>query len=517
MGSEEISFGRFRLDLGRRELRRDGEPLRLHPRPLGILCALAEAKGKIVSKDELMTRLWSGRIVEEGNLHVHVSGLRKVLDDRGEGHSYIITVPGRGYRLAGLVELQSPESSEPASTETLPLPDKPSIAVLPFQNMSGDADQEYFVDGMVEEIITALSRIRWLFVIARNSSFTYKGQAVDVKQAGRELGVRYVLEGSVRKAGGQVRITAQLIDAETGAHLWADHFDGTLDDIFDIQDRVATSVAGIIEPTLRSAEVDRVRRRPTKNLTAYDLFLHALPHWRMATEKASLRALELLNEAIERDPLFAPAHALSAFCHLQLYASGWAGPRDAEQRRLDCIQLARAALRITNDDPLVLGLAAYTLGGAGEDIVEALELIERSLRMNPSSAESWRWSGWLRLWSGDPDLAIGHFENALRLHPRDGHPGIFMGIGVCHFFSHRFQEAIELLNRSLQLHASWVPTFRFLAASYWHLGQIEDARNAIRQLKNLTDLIIPPVDHWRKPEYRDLLLSGLRPLLCRSD
>src|SRR6516165_7407770 len=189
MGSEEISFGRFRLDLGRRELRRDGEPLRLHPRPLGILCALAEAKGKIVSKDELMTRLWSGRIVEEGNLHVHVSGLRKALEDRGEGHSYIITVPGRGYRLAGLVELQSPESSEPASTETLPLPDKPSIAVLPFQNISGDSDQEYFVDGMVEEIITALSRIRWLFVIARNSSFTYKGQAVDVKQVGRELGV----------------------------------------------------------------------------------------------------------------------------------------------------------------------------------------------------------------------------------------------------------------------------------------------------------------------------------------
>jgi adenylate cyclase len=235
----------------------------------------------------------------------------------------------------------------------------------------------------------------------------------------------------------------------------------------------------------------------------------------MATEKASLRALELLNEAIERDPLFAPAHALSAFCHLQLHASGRA--RDAEQRRSDCIQSARTALRITNDDPLVLGLAAYTLGGAGKDIVEALELIERSLQMNPSSAESWRWSGWLRLWSGDPDLAISHFEKALRLHPRDGHPGILMGIGVCHFFSRRFQEAIELLNRSLQLHASWVPTFRFLAASYWHLGQIEDARNAIRQLKNLTDIIIPPVDHWCKPEHQELLLSGLRPLLCRSD
>ena len=508
MGAQSISFGRFRLDLGMRELRRDGEPLQLHGRALDILCALATARGEVVGKDDLMARLWPGRIVEEGNIHVHVSALRKALGERNDGHSYIVTVPGRGYRLAGLAEREVIGSKELSRQRILPLPDKPSIAVLPFANLSGDPEQEYFADGMVEEIIIALSRIRWLFVISHSSTTTYKRQPVDLKQVGRELGVRYVLEGSVRRGAGRLRISAQLIEAESGVHLWADHFDGTLEDIFDIQDRVAINVAGFIEPTLRSAEVDRVRNRPTKDLTAYDLFLHALPHWRMATEKGSLRALELLNEAIGRDPLFAPAHALSAFCHLQLYMSGWA--RDPEQSRLDGVQSARAALRISNDDPMVLGLTAYTLGSAGEDIVEALELIERSLRLNPSSAESWRWSGWLRLLSGDPDLAISHFENALRLHPRDGHPGILMGIGVCHFFSRRFQEAIELLIRSLQLHSSWVPTFRFLAASYWHLGQTEDARNVIRQLKNLTDIIIPPVDHWRKPEYRDLLLSGLR-------
>ena len=511
MANEEISFGRFRLDLGRPELRCDGQPVRIHRRALGILCALAEAKGEIVSRDELMSRLWPGRVVEEANLHVHVSALRKSLGEHGEGHSLVVTVPGRGYRLADLTGLQSALLAEGSLPPQLSLPDKPSIAVMPFANLSVDPDQEYFADGMVEEIITALSRIRWLFVIARTSTFSYKGRSPDLKQVGRELGVRYVLEGSVRKGAGRLRISAQLIDAESGVHLWADHFDGTLDDIFDIQDRVASSVAGIIEPTLRSAEVDRVRSRSTKDLTAYDLFLHALPYWRMATEKASWRALELLNEAIERDPLFAPARALSAFCHQQLYISGWA--HNPEQSRLDGIQSARAALRISNDDPVVLGLAAYTLGAAGEDIVEVLELIERSLRLNPSSAESWRWSGWLRLWSGDPDLAISHFESALRLNPRDGHPGILMGIGVCHFFSCRFQAAIELLIRSLQLHSSWVPTFRFLAASYWHLGQIEDARNVIRQLKNLTNIIIPPVEHWRKPEYQDLLLSGLRPLL----
>jgi TolB-like protein len=257
MDSWEISFGRFRLDLRRRELRRDGQPVRIHRRPLGILCALAEAKGEIVSKDELMTRLWPGRVVEEGNLHVHVSALRKSLDEHGEGHSFVITVPGRGYRLADLTGLRSAQLAEGSLPPQLPLPDKPSIAVIPFANLSGDPDQEYFADGMVEEIITALSCIRWLFVIARNSSFTYKGQAVDVRQIGRELGVRYVLEGSVRKAGGRVRITAQLIEAETGTHLWADRFDGSLEDVLDLQDQVAISVAGVIEPALRAAEFQR--------------------------------------------------------------------------------------------------------------------------------------------------------------------------------------------------------------------------------------------------------------------
>ena len=209
MDSEEISFGPFRLDLSRPELRRDGQPVRIHRRALGILCALAEAKGEIVSKDELMARLWPGRIVEEGNLHVHVSGLRKALDEHGEGHSHIVTVPGRGYRLTNLTGLRSVQRAEGSLPPQLPLPEKPSIAVLPFQNMSGDPEQEYFADGMVEEIVTALSRIRWLFVIARNSSFTYKGQAVDVKQIGRELGVRYVLEGSVRKARNRVRIAGE--------------------------------------------------------------------------------------------------------------------------------------------------------------------------------------------------------------------------------------------------------------------------------------------------------------------
>lgn len=256
MENGEISFGRFGLDLRGPELLCDGQPVRIHRLALGILCVLAEARGEIVSKDELMGRLWPGRIVEEGNLHVHVSALRKVLDDHGEGHSLVVTVPGRGYRLADLTGVRPARAEDPLSPQ-LSLPDKPSIAVMPFQNLSGDPNQEYFADGMVEEMITALSRIRWLFVIARNSSFTYKGQAVDVKRVGRELGVCYVVEGSVRKGGNRVRITAQLIEAESGAHLWADRFDGSLEDVLDLQDQVAISVAGAIEPTLRVAETRR--------------------------------------------------------------------------------------------------------------------------------------------------------------------------------------------------------------------------------------------------------------------
>src|SRR5215475_9095567 len=334
----EISFGRFGLDLQRRELRRDGQPVRVHRLALGILCALAEAKGEIVSKDELLARLWPGRVVEEGNLHVHVSALRKALDERGGGHSLVATVPGRGYRLADQTTFRPPQVAENALPPQLPLPDKPSIAVMPFQNLGSDPEQEYFADGMVEEIITALSRIRWLFVIARNSSFTYKGQAVDVKHIGRELGVRYVLEGSVRKAGERVRITAQLIDAETGAHLWAERFDGSLEAIFDLQDQVAISVAGVIEPALQAVEIRRALDWPRSDPTAYDLYLRALRATGSWERKDYPDALDWLSQATKQDATYGPALALSAMYHSALNANGWTD--DPEATRQKAISLA---------------------------------------------------------------------------------------------------------------------------------------------------------------------------------
>ena len=374
--------------------------------------------------------------------------------------------------------------------------------------MSGDLEQEYFADGMVEEIITALSRIRWLFVIARNSSFTYKGQAVDVKQVGRELGVRYVLEGSVRKGGNRVRITAQLIDAVSGTHLWADRFDGSLEDVFELQEKVATGVAGVIEPTLQAAEILRSSERPTSDLTAYDLYLRALSHAYTWEKGDIITALDLLRLATERDPHYGPALALAAICHYNLHVNGWSN--DPESSRREGVDLARLALRFAGDDAGVLGRAADALAYFGEDINTAIELIDRALALNPSFARGWVTSGWLRLWAGQPELAIRHFETSLRLSPHARRAGTFMAIGVGHFFARRFDDAAAMLLRSLQEHPGWAPTYRFLAACYAHMGRLDEARETIERLQVVTPVVMPDARHWRNPEYRELFLSGLR-------
>jgi len=339
-----------------------------------------------------------GGICVSARVQEDVAGrLDIAFEDIGEQILRNIARPVRVYRV------RDATSKTTLVQPALPLPDKPSIAVLPFQNMSGDPEQEYFADGMVEEIITALSRIRWLFVIARNSSFTYKGRSVDVKQVGRELGVRYVLEGSVRKAGSRVRITAQLIDALSGTHLWADRFDGSLRDVFDLRDEVASSVAGVIEPALRAAEIRRSSDRPTNDLTAYDLYLRALSHWGTYDEQRVLQALDLLGQAVERDPRYGPALAVAAHCHLLLAVSG--STENPETERRTSVDLARRALLIGPDDPDVLAPAAFVLGCFGEDIDVALGLIDHCCSLNPSCARGWYSSGVLRIFAGQPGLA----------------------------------------------------------------------------------------------------------------
>ena len=433
--------------------------------------------------------------------------LNLTFDDIGEQNLKNIARSVRVYRVR-LSATRSTPSGAPIRA-TLSLPEKPSIAVLPFQNMSGDPEQEYFADGMVEEIITALSRIRWLFVIARNSSFTYKGQSVDVKQIGRELGVRYVLEGSVRKASQRVRITGQLIDALTGAHLWADRFDGSLEGIFELQDMVAVRVAGVIEPTLQAAEIRRSSERPTNDLTAYDLYLRALPHISpMAKKDDTLRALDLLARAIEVDPRFGPALALSANCCVHFNTYGWGDDREVNRRK--GVNFARRALQVPEDDPFVLANAGYVLGRLGEDIDAAIALVNRSLELNPSFARGWHWAGWLSIQAGHPSVAMEHFKTSSRLSPRDQTGMNLTGMGVSHFFNKRFEDAAASLLISLQHLSTWVVTYRFLASSYAHMGRLSEARDIVQKLRTLTPFVVPSVPPYRNPEHRKLFLSGLR-------
>jgi adenylate cyclase len=420
-------------------------------------------------------------------------------EDLGEQSLKNIARPIRVHRVClGLDRNRTPPPVEAALL--LALPDKPSIAVLPFENMSGDPEQDYFADGMVEEIITALSRIRWLFVIARNSSFPYKGRSVDVKQVGRELGVRYILEGSVRNVGQRVRITGQLIDALTGAHLWADRFDGSLENIFELQDKVAASVAGVIEPALEAAEIGHSVSRPTRALAAYDLYLRSLPKaysWDRARIK---QAIDLLEKASEKDPNYGPALALSAYCHRQLDLSGWAD--DLETNRHKSLDLARKAVRVAPDDPGVLGHVAFVLGYFGEDIDSAIGMIDRCLALNPSFARGWMFSGFLRLYAGQCDRAIEHLEISLRLNPRDQRALHLSGIGIALFLNRRFGEAMEKLLAALQEFPGYATPYRFIAACYAQMGRLDDARDMVQRLRKITPIVVHSASQYRNPEHR---------------
>jgi adenylate cyclase len=450
-----------------------------------------------------------GGICVSARVQEDVAGrLDLTFDDLGEQSLKNIARSVRVYRVRLAATETTSESAPVDLAPLLTLPDKPSIAVLPFQNMSGDPEQEYFADGMVEEIITALSRIRWLFVIARNSTFTYKGRAVDAKQVGRELGVRYVLEGSVRKAGQRVRITGQLIDAVTGTHLWADRFDGSLEDIFDLQDRVALGVAGVIEPTLQVAEIRRSAGRPTIDLTAYDLYLRALAALFPITKERVREALGLFDQAIAIDRHYGPALSWAAICRMRLVIDGWA--EESETSRQEAIDLARQALDVGENDPGVLATAAQVLAYFGEDIGAMIGLIDRSLALNPSFARGWYVSSLLRVWAGQTDLAMEHIETALRLSPRERMSQRLFALGIAYFFKRQFDEAAAKLLLSIQDHPGFPPSYRFLAACYAHMGRLDEAREIVRRLRAITPVVVQSDLPYRKPEDRELFLSCLR-------
>ena len=454
----------------------------------------------------------AGGVFVSNTVHDHVRDrLPFVFEDLGKQQVKNITRPVRIYRvrLEGPLPNPPPQAGEGrvGAAALLSLPDKPSIAVLPFANLSGDPEQEYFADGMVDEIIAALSRIRWLFVIAQNSSFSYKGQSPDVKQVGRELGVRYVLEGRVRKAGGRVRITVQLIDTTTGAHLWADRFDGSLEDVFDLQDNIASSVAGVIEPALQAAETARSAHCPTTDLSAYDLYLRAHA---MVWSSARLipEALRLTEQAIARDPRYGPALSWAAFCCYRLLIDDRSEDREADRAKGD--DFARRALEVAGDDPGIMAHAALALAYIAEDIGAMMGLVDRALALNPNYARGWQISGNLRLWAGQPDIAIEHLETALRLSPRARIGNPFQIIGAAHFYARRFDEAVSKLLLAIQDDPNFPNPYRYLAACYAHMGRLDDAREIIRRLRAVTAAVIPDASRFRNPEHHKLFLSSLR-------
>jgi TolB-like protein/class 3 adenylate cyclase len=454
-----------------------------------------------------------GGICISGNVYEQVRGaVALTFDDLGEQTVKNITNPVYAYRVQmGSSGVTKPDRRQVSAPP--PLLEKPSIAALPFQNLSGDLDQEYFADGVVEDIITALSRIRWLFVIARNSSFTYKGRAVDVKQVGRELGVRYVLEGSVRKAANRVRITAQLINASTGSHIWADHFDGGLDDIFDLQDQVTASVVGAIAPRLERAEIERARRKPTENLDAYDYYLRGMASFYQWTKAANEEALKLFYRAIERDPDFAPANALAAWCYVRRVGCGWTN--DRVQDVAEGLRLARRAVKLDKDDAIALARGGHALGFLGDDLEGGIECIDRALVLNPNLAIAWYLSGWLRIYRGEPEVAIEHLAHAMRLSPLD--PTLFnmqAGMGIAHFLAGRLDDASSWAEKASRDQTDYAVAPAIAAASHALAGRLEKARQAMERLRqDFPTVRVSNLRDWlpiRQPEHFTRWADGLR-------
>jgi TolB-like protein/Flp pilus assembly protein TadD len=524
----QFVFGDYVLDPGRRELTRKSKAVAIGPQVFDLLLYLLQNRQRVVSKDDLREAVWAGRIVSESTLTSHINAVRKAVGDSGDEQRLIRTVARKGFRFVGDVReaqasegfvapktetAQSHETSASAPSPALTLPDSPSIAALPFQNWSGDPEQDYFADGVVEDIIAALSRVRWLFVIARNSSFTYKGRAVNVQQVGRELGVRYVLEGSVRKVANRVRITGQLVDATTGVHLWAEHFDGTLDDIFELQDQVAASVVGAIAPQLERAEIERAKRKPTGSLDAHDYYLRGIANVHRGTREAVAEALPLFRKAMELDPDFASAYAMAAWCHFLHKFNGWTA--DPAKEAAEGARLARRAVELGKDDAVALARSGHALAHLAGDLDRGIALTDRALALNPNSAAAWLLGGYLRISRGEPDAAIERFARAMRLSPLDPEmPRMQCGMAMAHLFAGRLDAASLWAEKAFRTRPTYLAVVGAIAASHALAGRMDEARRAMDHLRKLDPkLRISNLDDWvplSRPEDRAMFADGLQ-------
>jgi adenylate cyclase len=473
-------FEDYAFDPDRRELYRGADVVRIAPQVFDLLDYLIRNRERVVSKDDLINAVWNGRSVSDAALTTRLNVARSAIGDSGEEQRLIKTLPRKGFRFVGQVqEAREVAGPDPADTpESAPaVPDKPSIAVLPFANMSGDPEQEYFADGMVEEITTALSRFKWLFVIARNSSFTFKGKAVDIKDVGRRLGVRYVLEGAVRKASGKVRITCQLIEAATGAHIWADRFERDLTDVFALQDDITLAVVSAVQPELFQAEIAMASRRRPEDLTAYDLYLRATQQAVRSTRESLAEALRLVQRALELDPGFAAAAALAGACYLENVLRSYA--IDQQFEREAALRLMRLALSLDDHDPGTLATAALISALLVGDCEAEIEMADRAVALNPNSYNTWNRRGWVYKIAGQPEEAIRSLERAMRMSPVD--PLQFTaltGMGFALIELRRFDEAIVAGKKALRQNPSYPGAYRCLASAFAHLGRDAEAREA---------------------------------------
>jgi TolB-like protein len=518
----QFSFENYCLDADRRELKRGAELIAVGPKVFDLLLFLVQHREQVVTRDDLLQAVWDGRIVSESTLTSHINAVRKAIGDTGKEQRLIRTVSRRGIRFVGKVQHEELRASasvtDPNITAEKPgpalaLPDSPSIAVLPFRNLGGNAEQDYFSDGIVEDIITALSHIGWLFVIARNSSFTYKGKTVDEKQVGRELGVRYVAEGSVRQSEKRIRITGQLVEAATGTHLWAGRFEGTLDDIFELQDQIAIGIVGAIASQLERAEIERARRKPTGSLSAYDTYLRAMPHLHRGTREAIDEALPLFYKALQLDPEFASAHAMAAWCYFWRKINGWMTDRPREIA--EGVRLARLAVELGKDDAVALTRGGHALAHLVGDLDGGIAFIDKALVLNPNLAAAWFLGGFLRTVRGDPDAAIVFLTRAMRFSPLD--PEMFRmqaGMALSHLFAGRFDMASCWAEQSFRESPTFFAVVAVIAASHALVGRMEQARTAVEHLQKLDPTFrISGLQGWipiRRPEHLARFTTGLR-------
>jgi TolB-like protein/Tfp pilus assembly protein PilF len=486
----QFRFGNHVLDVTRRELRQDAKGVAVEPQVFDLLVYLVQNRDRVVSKEDLIASIWGGRIVSESTLTSRINAARKAVGDSGDEQKLIRTIARKGFRFVGVVRAQA-DHEEPAratgspagneqSRSGLPLPDRPAIAVLPFVNMSGDPEQEYFSDGISEDIITALSKIRWFFVIARNSSFIYKGKAVHMRQVAEELGVGYVVEGSVRKSGDRVRITVQLNDVATGSHIWGERYDRDLADVFAVQDEITEAIVAALEPQLYAAENFRARRKLPDSMDAWDLVMRALSHYWRVTRQDNLVAQALLEKAIAIDPNYGQALGLLAASHTFSAHMGWA---DMATAGPIAERAGRAAILADSEDPW----AHYALGCAhlfARRFEDSLAEFELALRLNPNFSMAQGYHGLTLSYCGRWEEADSAARRALRLSPRDPFSAIYYGIAAyAQFVGRNYDEAMRLAREGIRQRGDFVGAHRVLTAAAAMAGQIDIATAALQELR----------------------------------